>query len=46
MTPRGTLVSISKNLLKEQKLKASHSALFHMKARVCLKYFVNDCCLT
>ena len=25
------------------KLNFSSSALFHMKTRVCLKYFVNDC---
>ena len=29
------MVSVSKNF--------PHSALFHMKSRVCLKYFVNDC---
>ena len=28
---------------KKQKLTYSHSALFHMKFRVCLNYFVNDC---
>ena len=27
-----------KNILK----KKSHRVLFHMKTRVCLKYFVND----
>ena len=28
---------------EEQKLKLSCISLFHMKTRVCLKYFVNDC---
>ena len=32
--------SVSTN--KNQKLNFSRSALFHMKTRVCLKYFVND----
>ena len=27
----------------KQKLNFSSGALFHMKSRVCLKYFVNDC---
>ena len=34
-------VSFSTNLLK--KLNFFLSRLFHMKTRVCLKYFVNDC---
>ena len=29
--------------LEKQKLDFFRSALFHMKARVSLKYFVNDC---
>ena len=29
--------------LEKQKLNFSCSALFHMKTRVSLKYFVNDC---
>ena len=28
---------------EKQKLNFTHSALFHMKTRVVLKYFVNDC---
>ena len=28
---------------EKQKLNFSHSALFYIKTRVCLKYFVNDC---
>ena len=36
-------VSISKKLLKKKKLNFSGSALFHIKTRVCLKFFVNDC---
>ena len=28
---------------EKQNLNLSHSALFHMKSRVHLKYFVNDC---
>ena len=32
----------SKKLLKK-KLNFSRSPLFHMKTRVCLKFFVNDC---
>ena len=33
------------NILTRKKLKLNFSriALFHMKTRVCLKYFVNDC---
>ena len=27
---------------EKQKLNFSHSALFHMKTRVCLRYFVNE----
>ena len=34
------LVEIKK---EKQKLNFFRSALFHMKSRVCLKYFVNDC---
>ena len=29
--------------LEKQKLNFFHSALFHLKTRVSLKYFVNDC---
>ena len=29
--------------LEKQKLSLSHSALFHMKTRVSLKYLMNDC---
>ena len=32
----------SKKPLKKQKLNFSRSALFHLKTRVSLKYFVND----
>ena len=28
---------------KKQNLNFSHSTLFHMKTKVSLKYFVNDC---
>ena len=28
---------------QKQKLNFSHCALFHMKTRVSLKYFMNDC---
>ena len=34
--------STSKSLLKN-KLNFSHSVLFHIKTKDCLKYFVNDC---
>ena len=43
LLPSESYVSVSKNLLKKQKLNFSRTTLFHMKARVCLKYFVNDC---
>ena len=36
------IISTNKNLLKIR-LDFSRSALFHMKTRVYLKYFVNDC---
>ena len=36
-------VSTNKNLQQKQKFNFSRSALFHMKTRVYLKYFVNDC---
>ena len=40
------IVSASKNqklaVKEKQKLNFSRSELFHMKTRVCLKYFVND----
>ena len=36
------LLIIAKNL-KKQTLNFSRSALFRMKTRVSLKYFVNDC---
>ena len=29
--------------VENRKSNFSRSALFHMKTRVCLKYFVNDC---
>ena len=32
-----------KGKVLKNKLNFSHSALFHMKTRVCLKYVVNDC---
>ena len=32
----------SKNLKFPEKLNFSHSALFHMKTRICLRYFVSD----
>ena len=35
-------VSTCKNLPEKRKLNSTHSALFHMKTRVCLKYFTND----
>ena len=35
-------VSTSKNVLKNRN---GSSALFHIKPRVCLEYFVNDCSL-
>ena len=36
-------VSTSRKSCEKQKLIFSHSVLFHNKARLCLKYFVNDC---
>ena len=38
------LLILAKN--ENQKLNFSRSALFHMKIRVSLKYFVNDCMST
>ena len=35
-------VNTNKKLLKS-KIELFRSALFHVKASVCLKYFVNDC---
>ena len=32
-----------KHSSKEKKLNFSRSTLFHMKTRLCLKYFVHDC---
>ena len=37
-----TLLILAKTLEKS-KLNFSSSAIFHMKTRVSLKYFVNDC---
>ena len=34
---------LTKKSLEKQKLNSSRIALFHMKTRVCLKFFVNDC---
>ena len=31
------------NIIEKQKLNFSRIVLFHMKNRVCLKYFLNDC---
>ena len=39
----GKFVNTSKKLVEKQKLNFSRSALFHMKTRDKLKYFVNDC---
>ena len=44
LPPKMTLFSMpSKKPLKNRKLNFSCSALFHMKTRVCFKYFVHDC---
>ena len=37
------ILSVLVKITEKQKLNFSHSVLFHMKTRVCLKYFVNDC---
>ena len=34
---------LTKKYLEKQKLNSSRIALLHMKTRVCLKFFVNDC---
>ena len=34
---------LAKHSSKEKKLNFSRSTLFHMKTRLCLKYFVHDC---
>ena len=36
------LLTLAKNFWKTE-IKLSRSALFHMKTRVSVKYFVNDC---
>ena len=36
-------INISKKLVKKKKLNFACSALFHIKTKVCLKYFVNGC---
>ena len=38
-----TFFSVQVKSPEKQKSNFSGSALFHMKNRVCLKYFVNDC---
>ena len=37
------ILLILAKIIEKQKLNFSCSALFHMKTRVSLKYFVNDC---
>ena len=37
------IVSTIKKSPGKQKVNFSGSALFHLKARACVKYFVNDC---
>ena len=37
------MVNAKKSLPKNRNGTFFRSALFHMKTRVCLKYFVNDC---
>ena len=37
------ILSILLKCPEKQKLNFSHSVLFHMKSRVCLKFFANDC---
>ena len=36
-------VHSKKKKVSKQKINFSHSPLFHMKTKICLKYFVNDC---
>ena len=37
------LILAKKKILEKQAIKICRGALFHMKNRVSLKYFVNDC---
>ena len=39
--PNSKLCQYQQKNIEKQKLNFSHSALFHMKTRVCLKYFVH-----
>ena len=43
LTPKMTILSKLTKSFCKIKIKFSRSALFHVKARVCLKYFVLDC---
>ena len=44
-TPEMEILSTLAKSSEKKKLNFSLSALFHMKTRVCLKYFVRDCSL-
>ena len=43
LPPKVKIFSILAKNFGKQKLNFSRRALFHMKTRVCLKYFVHDC---
>ena len=43
LTPKMKILSILSKTAQKYKLNFSRSALFHMKNRVCLKYFVHVC---
>ena len=43
LPPKTKILSILAKISQKQKLNFSRSVPFHMKARICLKYFENDC---
>ena len=43
LPPKKRFCSYQQKTVEKQKSKFSRSALFHLKIRVCLKYFVHDC---
>ena len=43
LTAKTTIYSILAKTVEKKKLNFSRSALFHVKTRVCLKYYVNGC---
>ena len=44
-TPEMINLSVLAKISWKQKLNFSHTTLFYMQSKICLKYFVNDCWL-